>query len=92
MVWDIGTYEMLSGSHAAGDMKLRLAGKKIKGEWHLFRIRSDDDKPVWLIAKSKVPAKAISARAEDQSVLTRRSMAKIASDNDAQWPSRPRTG
>ncbi len=92
MVWDIGTYEMLSGSHAEGDMKLRLAGKKIKGEWHLFRIRSDDDKPVWLIAKSKVPAKAISARAEDQSVLTRRSMAKIASDNDAQWPSRPRTG
>lgn len=91
MVWDIGTYEVLGGSHADGDLKLRLSGKKINGEWHLFRIRSDDDKPVWLIAKSKVPAKAISARADDQSVLTRRSMAKIARDNDAQWQSQPRS-
>lgn len=89
MVWDIGTYEVLGGSHADGDLKLRLSGKKIRGEWHLFRIRSDDEKPVWLIAKSKVPAKPISARADDRSVLTRRSLAKIAHDNDAQWQSRP---
>lgn len=91
MVWDIGTYELLGGSHAHGDLKLRLSGKKLKGEWHLFRIRSDDDKPVWLIAKSKVPAKTISARADDQSALTRRSMARIARDNDAQWQSHPRS-
>jgi bifunctional non-homologous end joining protein LigD len=87
MVWDIGTYELLGGSHAKGDLKLMLHGKKLKGEWHIFRIRSDSEKPMWLLAKSKVPAKALSARQDDSSVLTRRSMARIAEDNDAQWQS-----
>lgn len=87
MVWDIGTYELLGGSHAKGDLKLRLHGKKLKGEWHIFRIRSDEAKPMWLLVKSKVPAKPITARQDDMSVLTRRSMARIASDNDAQWQS-----
>ncbi|HRE81838.1 MAG TPA: non-homologous end-joining DNA ligase [Opitutaceae bacterium] len=88
MVWDIGTYELLGGSHASGDLKLKLHGKKIKGEWHLFRIRSEDGKPVWLIMKSGSRAKALTARQDDMSVLTRRSMARIAKDNDAQWESR----
>lgn len=90
MVWDIGTYELLGGDLASGNLKLRLAGKKLKGEWHLFRIRSDDGRDVWLIAKSGVAAKPISARRDDSSVLTRRSMARIAKDNDAQWQSRRR--
>ncbi len=85
MVWDIGTYELLGGSHAKGDLKLMLHGKKLKGEWHIFRIRGDSSKPMWLLAKSKVPAKPISARQDDASILTRRSMARIAFDNDAQW-------
>lgn len=87
MVWDIGTYELLGGSHEKGDLKLRLHGKKLKGEWHIFRIRSDDAKPMWLLAKSKEAAKPMSPRQDDMSVLTRRSMARIASDNDAQWQS-----
>lgn len=84
MVWDIGTYELLGGDIADGNLKLMLHGKKLKGEWHMFRIRSEDDKPVWLIAKSGVAAKPISSRQNDSSVLTRRSMARIAKDNDAQ--------
>lgn len=87
MVWDIGTYELLGGNHAKGDLKLWLHGKKLKGEWHIFRIKNDADKPMWLLAKSKVPAKPISAKRDDQSILTRRSMARIAADNDAQWQS-----
>ena len=87
MVWDTGTYELLGGSHAKGDLKLQLNGKKLKGEWHIFRIKSDEEKPMWLLAKSKVPAKPVSARSDDRSVLTQRSMARIASDNDAQWNS-----
>lgn len=87
MVWDVGTYELLGGSLAKGDLKLRLQGKKLKGEWHLFRIRSDEAKPMWLLAKSGTPAREISARRDDMSALTRRSMARIASDNDAQWNS-----
>lgn len=87
MVWDTGTYELLGGSHAKGDLKLRLHGKKLKGEWHIFRIRSDQSKPMWLLAKSGTPAKPVSARSDDMSVLTRRSMARIAADNDSQWQS-----
>jgi bifunctional non-homologous end joining protein LigD len=87
MVWDIGTYELLGGSWSKGDLKLRLHGKKLKGDWHLFRIRSDESKPVWLLIKSGEPAEPISARRDDMSVLSRRSMARIASDNDAQWQS-----
>ena len=87
MVWDIGTYELLGGSHAKGDLKLRLHGKKLKGEWHIFRIRADEGKPLWLLAKSGVAAKPMTARQDDASVLTRRSMSRIASDNDVQWQS-----
>lgn len=87
MVWDIGTYELLKGSHAGGDLKLVLHGKKLKGEWHIFRIRTEDSKPVWLIVKAGRAMKPLSARREDSSILTRRSMARIAKDNDAQWQS-----
>jgi bifunctional non-homologous end joining protein LigD len=88
MVWDIGTYDLLGGSHAEGNLKLRLRGKKLKGEWHLFRIRSEDEKkPVWLVAKSGAAAKPVTARQDDSSVLTWRSMARIARDNNAQWKS-----
>jgi bifunctional non-homologous end joining protein LigD len=87
MVWDTGTYELLGGSHEKGDLKLMLHGRKLKGEWHIFRIKSDQEKPMWLLAKSKVPAKPVTPRQDDASVLTRRSMARIASDNDAQWES-----
>jgi bifunctional non-homologous end joining protein LigD len=88
MVWDIGTYELLGGDYEKGTLKLRLSGKKLQGEWHLFKIRSKDGKDVWLIAKSGQAAKPISARQDDRSALTRRSMARIAKDDDARWQSR----
>ncbi len=88
MVWDLGTYELLSGSVASGSLKFLLKGKKLNGEWHMFKIRSDDGKDVWLIAKSGRAAAAISPRRDDMSILTRRSMARIARDNAAQWTSR----
>jgi hypothetical protein len=59
-----------------------LKGKKLKGEWHLFRIRSDEAKPVWLIVKANEDAAPISARRDDSSALTHRSMARIAKDNE----------
>lgn len=87
MVWDLGTYELLGGSMEKGDLKLRLDGKKLQGEWHIFRIKSESSKPMWLLAKSGTAAKPISARRDDSSVLTGRSMARIARDNDLQWNS-----
>lgn len=87
MVWDIGTYEQLGGHWHEGDLKLRLNGRKLKGEWHIFRIKSDDDKPVWLVAKSGEPLKPLSMKRENTSVLTGRSMEKIAAENTATWVS-----
>ena len=87
MVWDIGTYEIIGGNWHKGDLKFLLHGKKLKGEWHMFRIKSEDDKPVWLIIKGGDPMKPLTARLEDSSVLTQRSMARIAEDNDAEWQS-----
>jgi bifunctional non-homologous end joining protein LigD len=87
MVWDIGTYEVIAGNWHQGDLKLWLTGKKLKGEWHIFRIKSEDDKPVWLIAKAGKAMKPLSAKQENSSVLTKRSLAQIAADNDAQWDS-----
>jgi bifunctional non-homologous end joining protein LigD len=80
MVWDLGTYVLHGGSLTEGSLKLVLHGKKLKGEWHLFRIRSGEDKEMWLLTRAGKSAKPISARQEDKSVLTGRSMAKIALD------------
>lgn len=78
MVWDIGTYEVLEGSYSSGSLKLVLSGKKLKGEWHLFHIKSDEDKPVWLIVKGGKAVRAISKRSDDTSALSGRSMDQIA--------------
>jgi bifunctional non-homologous end joining protein LigD len=93
MVWDTGSYEV-SGADPLkalenGKLHLTLHGKKLKGEWTLVRMRprDGDDKPQWLLLKSGDDLPAFSPRAEDQSVLTKRSMARIAEDNDAQWQS-----
>ena len=87
MVWDIGTFRVLSGHPAAGKLRVELKGKKLKGVWQLYRIRKDDDKPVWLIEKRDEAAKTISERQDDRSVLSGRSMDQIAAANDAQWTS-----
>jgi bifunctional non-homologous end joining protein LigD len=93
MVWDTGSYEV-SGADPLkalenGKLHLTLHGKKLKGEWTLVRMRprDGDDKPQWLLLKSGDDLPAFSPRAEDQSVLTKRSMKRIAEDNDAQWQS-----
>jgi bifunctional non-homologous end joining protein LigD len=86
MVWDLGTYQLLKGGYGEGSLHVRLKGKKLKGEWHLFKIRSEGGKDVWLVVRSG-PALKLTARQEDSSVLTRRSMARIAADRDAQWNS-----
>ncbi|HLX71865.1 MAG TPA: DNA polymerase ligase N-terminal domain-containing protein, partial [Verrucomicrobiae bacterium] len=93
MVWDLGSYEVSGGDPTqameAGKLHLTLQGKKLKGEWTLVKMRprEHEDKPQWLLLKSGSDLPGISARADDQSALTRRSMDRIASDNDAQWQS-----
>ena len=93
LVWDIGPNEVPGDNPFralnSGKLHLTMRGKKLKGEWTLVRMRprEHEDKPQWLLLKSGADLPQISARADNQSALTRRSMQKIASDNSAQWQS-----
>ena len=89
MVWDTGTYDvpgMVPSRLEKRKTPCELSGKKLKGEWALVRIKPrPGEKESWLLFKAGEDAKLLSAKKEDESVLTGRSMEKIAADNDAQW-------
>jgi bifunctional non-homologous end joining protein LigD len=93
MVWDIGSYSVPevdpTKALESGKIHFILKGKKLKGEWALVRMkpRPGDTKPQWLLFKAGEDTAPVSPRAEDQSVLTKRSLQQIATDNDAQWQS-----
>lgn len=92
MVWDIGTYTVRSGHPVAdyhkGALHLEMKGKKLKGEWILVRGRSEEgEKQPWYLIKAGETMERLSPRRDDQSVLTRRSMARIAADKSAEWSS-----
>jgi hypothetical protein len=59
--------------------------QKARSEWHIFRIKAEADKPVWLIQKVKEPAKKITAKQERISVLTGRTIEEIAKVNGPIW-------
>ena len=90
MVWDQGDYEDLTGNPAAafhqGKMHIIMRGKKLKGEWILVKDRREEDSNKWLLIKAGETL-ALSAKADDTSAISGRSMSKIAKDNDAQWQS-----
>ena len=92
MVWDRGNYyvygEQPQKSLREGKLHLLLEGRKARGEWTLVRIRGrDDEKNQWLILKTGEDATPISAKLEDQSTKTGRTMKQIAKARDAEWQS-----
>ncbi|MHA3770084.1 non-homologous end-joining DNA ligase [Verrucomicrobiota bacterium sgz303538] len=91
MVWDLGTYEVIDDDPVRalhrGKLHLRLKGKKLRGEWTLIRTRSDEEKEHWLLLKTGESIKPVSAKRDDESVLTRRTMQQIASQQTATWRS-----
>jgi bifunctional non-homologous end joining protein LigD len=92
MLWDAGTYENLGSDAAkdlaAGKLHFALAGKKLRGEWTLVRIKRGDGKE-WLLIKSGEDMKSLAKRRDDESSSSGRRMAEIARAQDAQWNSRP---
>ncbi|MBV9498472.1 MAG: hypothetical protein JO138_03775 [Acidobacteriaceae bacterium] len=86
MVWDIGTYEIVEGNYWKGNLHISLKGKKLKGEWSLRRDRAKGD-TAWLLEKVGSDMKPISAKKDDESALTGRTIAQIAAANDATWHS-----
>ena len=57
LLWDTGTWEMVEGKDAAeglaaGSLTFRLFGERLKGEWHLQRMREEKGRPPqWLLIK-----------------------------------------
>ncbi len=86
MVWDIGTYEVIEGNYWKGNLHISLKGKKLKGEWSLSRDRAKAE-TAWMLEKVGQSARPVSARQDDASALTRRTMAQIAAARDATWHS-----
>ena len=99
MVWDMGTWEPLGDASATlkkGDLKFRLNGKKIKGEFALVHIKSrrpDSKGTEWLLIKHRdqYVQEGYDIDKYDYSVLTKRSLREIAGDaGSAEWESSPK--
>jgi bifunctional non-homologous end joining protein LigD len=96
MLWDAGICEVVERNPAAalrqGKLIFRLNGQKLRGQWTLVRMRSRDeengkDGKAWLLIKTEDHAAPISARAEDRSVISGRTMKQIANQQDRLWQS-----
>jgi bifunctional non-homologous end joining protein LigD len=89
MVWDQGTFEPLSDDPLAeldrGKLHFVLHGTKLAGEWYLVQLRGGKD---WLLIKGGENMKPVSARADDTSAVSGRSMAAIAKGNKV-WGASP---
>ena len=81
----------------AGNLKFRLHGSRLKGDWALVRMKSrekDRGRNNWLLIKhsdrfSKEGAGEAYLKKNAFSVVTKRSMEEIAKDNDKSWKSKP---
>jgi len=93
MLWDRGTYEVLGAGPLEalqkGKIHFRLDGKKLKGEWTLVRMRGREElgKEPWLLIKSGEDMKPISAKADDESVRSGKTMEQIGHPRARVWHS-----
>jgi bifunctional non-homologous end joining protein LigD len=101
MMWDEGTWEPLDDPHKglkAGNLKFRVHGKRLAGEWALVRMKprpQDGGRANWLLIKHDDAAAredAAEAWLETQatSITTGRRMEEIAANTHSEWRSRPR--
>ncbi|HKR95663.1 MAG TPA: DNA polymerase ligase N-terminal domain-containing protein [Candidatus Angelobacter sp.] len=100
MVWDIGTWEPLGDADAMlakGDLKFRLRGKKLNGEFVLAKMRSrrpGSKGTEWLLIKKKDEAMQPGFDIDklDYSALTKKSLNQIAgNENATEWESNRKT-
>jgi bifunctional non-homologous end joining protein LigD len=91
-----GTEKEAAAMLAKGDLKFRLKGKRLKGDFALVHIkgRSGSKGNEWLLIKKKddyvIAGFDINEDAYDTSILTNRTMAQIGGDvGSAEWTSSP---
>jgi bifunctional non-homologous end joining protein LigD len=93
MLWDRGTYELLGdlpakAQMARGDLKFRLHGQKLKGEFAIVLMKNRGKGNEWLLLKKKdeFADPSWEADAHSRSVLTGRTQEEIARDMPAAAP------
>ena len=94
MLWDSGTWEPLGDGHRMlrnGRLTFRLRGKKLKGEWHLVRMRGSprEKRANWLLIKSRDDAARpgsgdMVVTQQDRSVKTGMTLKQIESGQERQ--------
>jgi bifunctional non-homologous end joining protein LigD len=93
-----GTEAETAAMLAKGDLKFRLDGKKLKGDFALVKMkgrRPGSKGNEWLLIKKhdQYVVEGYDIDAYDESVLSKRSLAEIAGDaGSAEWRSRPADG
>ncbi len=96
MVWDVGTWEPQGDAAEMlrkGDLKFRLQGKKLKGDFALIHMkarRPGSKGTEWLLIKHRdaYDQPGYDIEQYSHSVLTKRSLQEIASDEgSAEWTS-----
>jgi bifunctional non-homologous end joining protein LigD len=99
MLWDRGTYELLGDlpapdQMARGDLKFRLHGEKLKGEFALVLMKGRGKGNEWLLLKKKGPEAVPGWDVEDHaySVLTGRTQEEIAANLPARKAKRKTAG
>ena len=109
MLWDRGTWELLSDKPveeqlARGDLKFRLHGEKLKGEFAIVHMKNRGKGNEWLLIKKRdadaVPGwdieqyawSALSGRTQQeiaQGLPARKTKQETAGDPQREWKSRP---
>ncbi len=93
MVWDIGTWENLGPEPheglKSGKLHFKLTGKKLKGEWALVKMHGPRAMKgnEWLLLKHGKAMKPMSAKQDDTSAISGRSLSQIAGPHSRQWTS-----
>lgn len=89
MVWDLGTYDLIEGNYYKGYLRFHLWGAKLKGEWTLQKLKPDgaDNRDKWHMLKTGGNTRRVSAKRDDLSVLSGRTMEEIRRARDAVWQS-----
>ena len=85
MIWDTGTYELVEGNDYKGFLHIHLSGAKLKGDWVL--IKDKDKERNWYLMKVEDSMKPLSAKNENASAVSGRTMEQIARDRDRNWHS-----
>jgi bifunctional non-homologous end joining protein LigD len=91
MLWDRGTWQPIEDPHKGlkkGHLLFRLDGERMKGEWHLVRMkgRPGERRTNWLLIKGRDEFASESDGLTEEfntSIKTRRSMGAIAEGEDA---------